>query len=63
MASKLAREYRDRAYNCERIANHAPDAEVRKALLYLARRWREFAEEAEIASHPDDGASPQNLPK
>jgi hypothetical protein len=33
-------EYRNRAEDCERLAASATNDEVRKTLLYLAKRWR-----------------------
>ena len=36
-------EYLNRAAECERLAALAANAEVRETLLYLAKRWRDFA--------------------
>lgn len=39
-----SQEYRDRVRDCERLAASATNTEVRRTLLYLAKRWRDFAE-------------------
>ena len=43
MVSKSRGEYLHRAAECKRLAALAANAEVRKTLLYLAQRWRDFA--------------------
>ena len=43
MATHSAEEYEMRADDCERLAANATNGEVRQTLLYLARRWRDFA--------------------
>jgi hypothetical protein len=68
LVSESAQEYRHRAEECERLMANAQNAEVRRALLYLAKRWREFAAEAAgaaVAAQPKVAASdtPQPPPE
>lgn len=65
MVSQSSWEYLHRAEECERLAALAANAEVRETLLYLAKRWRDFAGEAvtEAANiserRPDDRSAPE----
>ena len=43
LVSQSSWEYQNRAVECERLAALAANAEVRETLLYLAKRWRDFA--------------------
>lgn len=43
---KTARECRERAAECERLAETAPNPEARETMLLLAKRWRALACEA-----------------
>jgi hypothetical protein len=54
VVSKSPREYRERAEDCERLAATAANAEVRKTLLHLAKRWRDFERQAELLRPPSD---------
>ena len=46
-----ARECRDRAASCERLARSATPAKNREIMQYLANRWRLLAEEEEAKLH------------
>jgi len=65
LVSQSSWEYLNRATECERLAVMAANAEVRETLLYLAKRWRDFASEAvaaagNISEHrPDDRSAPE----
>jgi hypothetical protein len=52
--------YRKQAEDCERVAAEASFPETRETLLYVAARWRSFADEdeAEVQSSPDRSACP-----
>jgi hypothetical protein len=63
LISTSLQEYRNRAEDCERLAANASNAEVRRTLLYLAQRWREFAAEAVSAQRQSDDGSPQHPSK
>jgi hypothetical protein len=41
------REFRQRAAECERLAELSRDANARETLLYVASRWRAMADEDE----------------
>jgi hypothetical protein len=43
---KTPQDCLERANACERLANTSASQEVRDTMLDLARRWRQFAEEA-----------------
>jgi hypothetical protein len=59
-----SQEYRHRAEDCERLAVNAANAEVRRTLLYLAKRWRDFASDAASAQRlSSDRSSPQHPSK
>jgi hypothetical protein len=51
LATQSPHEYLDRAQDCERLAANATNSEVRQTLLYLARRWRDFATVASSPRH------------
>jgi hypothetical protein len=42
-----SQEFRDRAAECEHMAEEATNAENRERMLYLANRWRSLADEGE----------------
>jgi hypothetical protein len=46
--------YRERATECERLADKAGSAEIREIMLYLAMRWQV------LAAEPD--SNPESLP-
>jgi hypothetical protein len=48
VAKSSPEEYRERSEECDRLAASAKNAEVRKTLLHLAKRWREFERQAEL---------------
>jgi hypothetical protein len=48
MVTESPKEYRHRAEECERLSKIANNTEVRETLLYLAKRWRDFAADAEV---------------
>ena len=48
MATESHQEYRHRAEECERLATIATNTEVRGTLRYLAKRWTDFAIDAEF---------------
>ena len=48
LVSTSPEEYRKRAEDCDRLAAAAANDEVRKTLLYLAKRWRRFEQQAEL---------------
>ena len=52
MATESHQEYQDRADECDRLAKMAANTEVRETLLYLAKRWSDFAADAESKLMP-----------
>jgi hypothetical protein len=46
------RSYRDRAAECERLADAATDMEIRDTMTYLADLWRAMADQDEAARDP-----------
>ena len=48
-AMAMARQYRQRADDCRRLANEASDAYVRVALAELAMEFRKMADDADDA--------------
>jgi hypothetical protein len=62
LLSNSSQEYQDRAKDCERLAAIATNTEVRKTLLHLAKRWRDFAAEAGLSS-PLRSASDTGTPQ
>ena len=48
MATESPQEYRHRADECQRLAKIATNTEVRETLRYLAKRWADFATDAEF---------------
>lgn len=48
MATESHEEYLHRANECERLAKIADNTEVRETLLYLAKRWKDFATDAGV---------------
>jgi len=52
MATESHREYRHRADECERLAKMANNTEVRLTLLYLGKRWTNFAWHAQAKPEP-----------
>jgi hypothetical protein len=64
LISTSSQEYRSRADDCERLAANATNSEVRRTLLYLAKRWRGFAAEADSGQRrSSDGSFPQHPSK
>jgi hypothetical protein len=64
LISTSSQEYRSRADDCERLAANATNSEVRRTLLYLAKRWRDFAAEADSGQRrSSDGSFPQHPSK
>ena len=55
LVSASFEEYVHRAQECERLACFAENAEVRETLLFLAKRWRDFA----VAARDQPAAAPQ----
>ena len=55
--SRTPADYLARAASCELVAESTVSPETREIMLYLARRWRAFAAEAERGS-PDRPAQP-----
>jgi hypothetical protein len=61
LVSASSQEYRNRAEDCERLAAIATNSEVRRTLLHLANRWRDFAAEADSAQRrSSDGSISQH---
>jgi hypothetical protein len=52
MSPKTPQDFRERAAECERLAETAKNPATRETLLYLASRWRALAEEDEGQSKP-----------
>ena len=52
-------DYRDRATDCERVAQEAVSQETREIMVYLAERWRVLADEVE--AQPGAGR-PRSIP-
>jgi hypothetical protein len=49
---KSPKELRERAAECERVAEKATSPEVREILLYAAARWLALAEQDEAVKYP-----------
>jgi len=62
MTTESPQEYRHRAEESERLARIADNDEVRATLLCLARRWRDFAAEAEAKLKPSQAGAPPEHP-
>jgi hypothetical protein len=57
---KTPADYLARAASCERVAESAVSPETREIMLYLARRWRAFADEADAKRRsPDQQTQPR----
>jgi hypothetical protein len=56
-------EYRRRAEDCERLAASATNAEVRKTLLYRAKRWRGFERQTKSVRPRSGNGAPQHPSK
>jgi hypothetical protein len=52
MTPKTPQDFRERAAECERLAEKAIRPEYRETLLYVASRWRALAEEDEARLWP-----------
>jgi hypothetical protein len=50
---KTPQMYREEAQECERLAEDAVNWKTRDALLYVAARWRSFANEGEAKGQLD----------
>jgi hypothetical protein len=44
MMPKTPQDFRDRADECERLAETATSPEIRETMIYVASRWRALAE-------------------
>jgi hypothetical protein len=51
-------EYRHRARECARLAKEANNSEVCETLLYLAKRWADFAADAAFELNQPDATVP-----
>jgi hypothetical protein len=49
--------YRDRAEECDRLADRAIKPETREIMLYLAMRWRALADEDEATEKSHDASA------
>jgi hypothetical protein len=52
MVAETPQDFRDRAAECERLAEKATQPEPRETMLYVASRWRALAEEDEARLKP-----------
>jgi hypothetical protein len=52
MTPKTPQEFRERAEECERLAETATRPETRETMLYVAARWRALVEEDEARVKP-----------
>jgi hypothetical protein len=55
-------EYRHRAIECARLAKEAKNIEVPETLLYLAKRWADFAADAASEIHQPYATAAPRLP-
>ena len=47
LSPRTPQAFRERAEECERLADEATSLSVRETMLYLAMRWRALADENE----------------
>jgi hypothetical protein len=52
MIPKTPQDFRERAAECQRLAEIAVNPETRETLFYVASRWRALAEEDEGRLQP-----------
>jgi hypothetical protein len=55
-------EYLHRARECARLAKETSNTEVCETLLYLAKRWADFAADAASEVHQPHATAPPRVP-
>lgn len=60
---KTPQEYRQLADECERLANSMINPAARETMFFVARRWRDLADEEEAARAADRAKQQADLPE